>query len=232
MNQKNNKKRFINTRLGTLLRWHVLKNILKSHIKNDMAILDLGGNDGYISYKLRILSPLSDITVVDIDRPGLEIAKSMGLKTLYASVIDLPFSDKSIDIVLCLDIIEHIIEDEKCIHEISRILKKNGNIFLTTPKENGVTFPFMNHESIININRNWGHVRIGYSLEKIKEMFEKNNLILLKKEQYFNILSRLLYRFTYNKRMPLLELLYKFAILLEPYIKLGAQEHIIIGKKE
>jgi len=59
-------------RPGTLLRWHSLKNILKHEIKGSSTILDIGGYDGYISYRLKKIFPNLIITVVDTDEIGLE----------------------------------------------------------------------------------------------------------------------------------------------------------------
>jgi len=142
-------------RPGTLLRWHSLKNILKHEIKGSSTILDIGGYDGYISYRLKKIFPNLIITVVDTDEIGLELARDRGLNVICASALELPIKDKEFDIVFCLDLIEHIKEDHKVVNEVSRILKKNGKLILTTSMENGVTFPFLskNHPAVSQSNR-------------------------------------------------------------------------------
>lgn len=223
----------INTRPGTLLRWHALKSILKQEIRNGLVILDIGGYDGFVSYKLKNVFTNLDITVVDIDNPGLNIAKKQGLKTLYASALELPIKDNRVDVVLCLDLIEHVKEDDKLLKEISRVLKKDGRVILTTPMHNGVSFPFLSKEKIEVTIREWGHLRKGYSLEQIKELFQNNDLVIQKTSKYFNSFSRFAYRFLFFSGIPLKGkgLLYRMLIRLEPYIKYGAEEHTIIGKK-
>lgn len=220
-------------RPGTLLRWHALKRILKSEIRNGLVILDIGSYDGYISYNLKKLFPNLKITVVDVDKSGLKLAKEKGLNTLYASALELPIKDNQVDVVLCLDVIEHIKEDEKMIKEISRVLKTGGKVVLTTPMQDGVSFPFLGRQRIENINKSWGHVRKGYSLENIKELFGNSNLKVIKTNKYFNFLSRFIYRFIFLSKISLKGkwLLYKNIIRLEPYINWGAEEHIIIAEK-
>ena len=124
-------------RQGTLLRWYALKSILKAEIKNGLVILDIGGYDGYISYNLKKIFPNVKITVVDMDKSGLELAKKRGLDTTCASALELPIEDNQVDLVLCLDLIEHVQEDNKIVKEISRVLKKDGKVILTTPMQNG-----------------------------------------------------------------------------------------------
>lgn len=220
-------------RPGTLLRWHSLKNILKHEIKDGSTILDIGGYDGYISYRLKKIFSNLLITVVDTDELGLILSKDRGLKVICASALELPIRDKEFDVVLCFDLIEHIKEDVKLLKELSRVLKDNGKIILTTPMKDGVSFPMLNKKKNEIINKNWGHVRKGYSLERIGELFKLNHFIIDKEDRYFNYFSRLVYRFTILSRLPLkgIGLLYQVTIRLEPYIKYGSQEYIIVGKK-
>lgn len=220
-------------RPGTLLCWYALKGILKAEIKNGLVILDIGGYDGFIAYNLKKSLPNIKITIVDLDKSGLKIAKERGLNILYASAIKLPLENNSIDLVLCLDLIEHVKEDNKVVKEISRVLKKDGKLILTTSMENGVSFPFLSKGKIEIINKNWGHVRKGYSLENIRELLENNDLMIYKKSKYFNFFTRLAYRFSFLSGIPLKgkSLFYQPVVRLEPYIKMGAEEHIIVAKE-
>ncbi|MCJ7691296.1 MAG: class I SAM-dependent methyltransferase [Clostridiaceae bacterium] len=94
-----------------MLRWYALKNILKSKIRDGLTILDIGGYDGFIAYNLKKLLPNLKITVVDIDKSGLRLAKEKGLNILNASALKLPIEDNRVDVVLCLDLLEHIKEE-------------------------------------------------------------------------------------------------------------------------
>ncbi len=220
-------------RPGIPLRWHALKNILKSEIEAGSVILDIGGYDGYISHKLRGIFPHLKIAVVDVDKSGLGIARECDLNAICASGLALPVGDNRIDVVLCLDIIEHIEEDYLLISEISRVLKKKGKIILTTPMQNGISFPFLSREKTDALNKSWGHFHKGFSLEKIKMLFEKNGLKIVTTGSFFNLISRFVYRFAVLSGVPLRGkgILYRLIILLEPYIKYRAEEHLVIGEK-
>lgn len=222
-------------RPGTLLRWFALKNILRFEIKHGAVVLDIGGYDGYISYNLKKLVPKVKIAVVDVDKSGLESARERGLSTLYASTLELAIMDNKIDVVLCLDLIEHIQDDDKLIKEISRILKKNGKLILTTPMQDGVSFPFLSKERVDSVNKSWGHVRKGYTMNEIMELFQNNNLAIKKVDGYFNFLSRLVYRFMFLSSLPLggqkFMKIYENTVRLEPYIKWKRAEYIVVGNK-
>ncbi len=220
-------------RPGTLLRWHSLKNILMHEIKGSSTILDIGGYDGYISYRLKKIFPNLIITVVDTDEIGLELAKNRGLNIICASALELPIKDKEYDIVFCFDLIEHIKEDLKLLRELSRVLNDDGKIILTTPMKDGVSFPMLNKKKNEIINKNWGHVRKGYSLDQIEELFKLSHFIIDKEDRYFNYFTRVVYRLIILSGIPLkgIGLLYRAIIRLEPYIKYGSEEYIIVGKK-
>lgn len=220
-------------RPGTLLRWHALKKILKSEIKNNSIVLDIGSYDGFTSNKLTQVYPNINIILIDLDMSGLVKAKQKNLNAIYGSALNLPVGDGKIDAVLCLDIIEHIDDDCKVIEEISRVLRKDGRFILTTPKENGVSFPLLDREKSLEINKGWGHVRPGYSINRIEALLNAHNLTNEKTSGYFNFLTRLIYPSVMtpnNLRRKFL--IYKFIVRLEPYIKYGADEHIIIGGKK
>lgn len=218
-------------RPGTLLRYYALNKILERTIGNSNQVIDIGGYDGFIANKLKRAFPFMNITVVDMDRAGLDQAHNIGLSTLYASAVDLPLQDNLIDVILCLDVIEHIREDTLLIHEVSRVLREDGIVVLTTPCENGITFPFLSKYVSEAINMKWGHLRQGYSIERIRKLFELSYLSIVETGRYFNIISRFFYRFSIITKIPFMGFFFRTCLLLEPYVKLGAQEHIIIARK-
>lgn len=220
-------------RPGTLLRWHALKRILLSEIKDYSTVLDIGSYDGFTPGKLTEKYPGLRIILVDLDFSGLIKAKQKNLNALCGSALNLPVRDSTIDTVLCLDIIEHIDNDSKVIAEISRVLRKNGRFILTTPKENGVYFPLLGKKRTLEINKGWGHVRPGYSREGIDLLLGAHNLEREKTDSYFNLFTRLIYPSVMTSgKSAEKNLIYRFTVSLEPYIKYGADEHIIIGEKK
>jgi len=52
-----------------------------------------------------------------------------------ADVEDLPFKKRSFDVVICRELIEHVIDEKKALREISRVLKNKGYLLITTPNK-------------------------------------------------------------------------------------------------
>jgi SAM-dependent methyltransferase len=55
------------------------------------------------------------------------------IRFVLASGEDLPFKDTAFDVVLMIDVIEHLKKPKKAISECARVLKKDGTLILQTP---------------------------------------------------------------------------------------------------
>ena len=53
-------------------------------------------------------------------------------------------SDKSFHLIICFHVLEHVLEDEKAITELYRILKKNGILIIQVPLKPGKTYEDLN----------------------------------------------------------------------------------------
>ncbi len=220
-------------RPGTSLRHHALKRLLNSELQGNTTVLDIGGYDGYIATKLIEADPNLQITVVDIDRAGLQSAVERGLNAVYGSVFALPFDDHYADVILLLDLLEHLDDDRGAVEEIARVLKPSGKAIITTPMKDGVPFPLLSKAKSQAINRSWGHVRAGYSVEDMGELIRETDLQVVQESRYFNFLTRLIYRFTVLSKLPVKGkgLLFRAVLRLEPCLTFGGKEHIFICKK-
>ncbi|MGO1752074.1 MAG: methyltransferase domain-containing protein [Psychroflexus sp.] len=90
--------------------------------------------------------------------------------------IDMP--DNSFDTIICYHILEHIIEDQKAIAELKRILKPNGQCFIQTPFKSGEIFEDFRLTSPSERLEAFGqedHVRI-YSLDGLIDRLEEQGL--------------------------------------------------------
>lgn len=219
-------------RSGTILRWYALRYLLNKQIKDNTKVLDIGGYDGYIISQLKRVKKLDGI-VLDLDKEGLKNAELNGISVILASATEIPVAEQSVDNVLLLDVIEHINDDLFLIREISRILKKNGKIILTTPIKDKKIVPFVDMDSL---HKNWGHVRDGYTCGELNELLENNNLKIVRHGFYFNIFSRYAYYLLFCTNTPLIpnkikHQIFKLSIIFEPFVKIGSFEWLVTAKK-
>lgn len=220
-----------NIRPGTLVRWYALKPILEKYTKNHMTILDIGGFDGYTLGKLKEKYNFFPI-LIDLDVIGLEIGKTKKIEPLLATGPQIPLNDKTVDMVLGLDVIEHVEEDILFIREVARIMKKKSLLVLTTPIKDKKIVPFMNMEQV---HKQFGHVRFGYTKDELVKVLGDEGLEIIYNTTYFNILSRYFYYvlfllnlpFSYNLKISL----FKFFLHLERWFKIGGMEYAILAKK-
>lgn len=85
------------------------------------------------------------------------------------------FPNEKFDTIICYHILEHIIEDEKAMAELFRVLKKEGLCFVQTPYKEGEIYEdysITDEKEREKAFGQWDHVRV-YSLEGLKKRLEK-----------------------------------------------------------
>ena len=117
------------------------KRFLKSgfnpfEIFKDKVCLDAGCGSGKFSIALKKLGA-KKVIGIDLGERGLKFArkklKQKNIKGIFykkASLLNLPFQNKSFDLIWSNGVIHHTSNYEKCIKEFSRVLKKDGTLFL------------------------------------------------------------------------------------------------------
>lgn len=106
----------------------------------NMAILSLGcGNGNDVWY----LTPKNTVVGLDYAFSGLKMGQVHGLNGVIGDLNihrNLPFKDESFDVVICKDILEHVLEPLDILREAKRILKKDGHIIISVPNHFYLTF--------------------------------------------------------------------------------------------
>ncbi len=78
------------------------------------------------------------LTLCDIDPRAIELACELhGSRIRRADVIvpgePLPYADATFDLVVSMDVVEHVADPEPWLREAFRVLRPKGTLFLTTP---------------------------------------------------------------------------------------------------
>jgi SAM-dependent methyltransferase len=106
-----------------------------------LRVADLGGAKGMMASALRWWLPQSQIYNLDISTYATQNAlPEVRQKTIQADIRTLPFPTNSFDLLLCLDVLEHLpeIHVSQTLNEIYRVLKPKGKAVLApcAPVEN------------------------------------------------------------------------------------------------
>ncbi len=103
------------------------------NLDNNSKVLDVGCAKGFLLYELKKNLPDLKIEGIDISNYAIQNAKKEIKKYLrVGNAIDLPYEDKSFDLVLSIVTLHNLKKDKlkKALSEISRVSKKNSFITL------------------------------------------------------------------------------------------------------
>jgi SAM-dependent methyltransferase len=109
--------------------------ILKVITVADKEIVDLGCGEGILLEKIVKSFPSQHVSGVDIIPENIEICKKFGLPVLLGDINSTDLSDNSVDLVLLIEVIEHLNEPVRTLKEIKRILKPGGKVVFLFPND-------------------------------------------------------------------------------------------------
>lgn len=107
-------------------------NILKPHLKKDQKILDIGVGLGRLLSKINLEIEKHG---VDISISYLEQAKQKGINVILSKIEELPYPDNYFDVIVTTDVLEHVLDLNKCVNQIQRVLKPEGILLIRVPNE-------------------------------------------------------------------------------------------------
>jgi len=111
--------------------------LILDRLQGAHRVLDVGCGDGFLLGRTAETCELS--VGVDPERAGVELAREKLVSTdrcvaLMASGAALPFADASFDAVVMADVIEHLPDPHATLREITRVLRPDGRVVVTTPR--------------------------------------------------------------------------------------------------
>lgn len=96
-------------------------------------ILDLGSATGGNSLLMQKAGfRVSSLEYSDL---GFNLQQQKGIPVTKGDARNLPFKNASFDAVICLDVIEHILEDNIVVLEIARVLRPGGFFLISVPED-------------------------------------------------------------------------------------------------
>jgi SAM-dependent methyltransferase len=115
-------------------RWRRRVEMLSSHLKKGMQVLEIGCGTGYFTREL--VKTGARITAVDISPDLIEKARaeisSDTIRFEIANAYALSFADAEYDSVIGSSVLHHL-ELEPALKEFARVLKPGGSIYFTEP---------------------------------------------------------------------------------------------------
>lgn len=145
-----------------------LQSVLEE-IGKPQRILNVGCGDGLFDRYLKKKVP--QMASVDINRDDVVMARKLNPESAVfyglACVENLPFLGNIFDCIICVDVIEHVLDDATGLREMVRCLKPGGSLIITVPSRD---FPFFYDPINAFLRRfgkkcaigiwGWGHLRL------------------------------------------------------------------------
>lgn len=132
------------------------------------ACLDVGSDNGVISYLLRQSG--GHWYSCDLDEGTVQAIKSLvGERVDQIAPTGVPYQDDQFDLVVLVDILEHLEDDGAFVKEIIRILKPGGEVIVNVPNpKEGLLRKF--RYVLGQTDEEHGHVRPGYTPEALADL--------------------------------------------------------------
>lgn len=153
--------------------WHIHKElyIWAKNMKNKpVHILDAGAGFGQYTYWLSRQNPNWNILAVDVKKEQVrdcnKFFREIGAEKVLFRIEDLTkfVAEESFDLILSVDVMEHIEEDVLVFQNFAKSLKPGGMLIISTPSDQGGSDVTEEGESSFIEE----HVRDGYNVDEIK----------------------------------------------------------------
>lgn len=110
--------------------FHKIRYIELASMELSGDILDVGNDKPFLNFLLRKFNPKSIFSTISYEIPE----SPYDLYEIDIEKEEFPFASASFDFVLFTEVIEHLWRNpSNTIHQINRVLKNKGNLYLTTP---------------------------------------------------------------------------------------------------
>ncbi len=161
--------------------WYVKKEInIWSQTKTGNAnILDAGSGFGQYSYFLSSKNKAWNVIGVDVKKEQIEdcnnFFKRIKALNIFFKIVDLTkFNEENqYDLIISVDVMEHILEDVKVFENFHQSLKDGGMLLISTPSDQGGSDVHEHDHDNNNDSFIDEHVRDGYNIEEIQEKLKK-----------------------------------------------------------
>lgn len=145
-----------------------LLRLIQSLRKQSPVILDVGAGTGG---NLLALSNYGDAFGIDISEKAVAFCRERGLKNIIQCPAErIEYPDKTFDIIICLDLLEHVINPPEALTEMGRALKDDGRIIIMVP---ALRILWSQHDEALCHLRRYEKVSLTYDLVESGFRIEK-----------------------------------------------------------
>ncbi|MBS2098311.1 class I SAM-dependent methyltransferase [Carboxylicivirga linearis] len=162
--------------------WYIRRElkIKASQSAEQLNVLDAGSGFGQYDYFMSTLGKKWNITGVDVKKEQIEDCNQFFKKIGRGNRVKFEIGDltkfvkpDTYDLILSVDVMEHILEDELVFENFFKSMKKDGTLLISTPSDQGGSDTHHDHEEDGVHGFIDEHVRDGYNANDIREKLER-----------------------------------------------------------
>jgi SAM-dependent methyltransferase len=202
--------------------WHVKKALSKiaRQFPGEATILDAGSGFGQYTWRMSKMNALWKIKAIDINSDLVGECTRFFEKSGLSGRVDFETNDLTIltdintfNIILSVDVMEHIEDDVKVFRNFYKALQENGILLISTPSDKGGS-DVHNDEEKSFIDE---HVRDGYSIPGITDKLSLAGFRKIEASYTYGKPGNISWRLSMKYPIKMLNCSYLFIIILPFY---------------
>lgn len=214
--------------------WHVKKALrsISRQYSGEASVLDAGSGFGQYTWRMCRMNSRWQFKAVDINKEQIDDCNIFFRKAGLSERVSFVTGDltalndiDTYDIILSVDVMEHIEEDELVFKNFYKSLKNNGILLISTPSDKGGSdVNSKEEESFID-----EHVRDGYSTEDITEKLSKAGFQTIEARYTYGKPGSISWRLSMKYPISMLNVSYLFFLVLPFYYLVISPVSIILN---
>jgi SAM-dependent methyltransferase len=214
--------------------WHIKKALRKITLQfpGEASVLDAGSGFGQYTWRISRMNRKWKVRAVDINQEQIDDCNGFFRKTGLSDRVSFHTCDLTTlnesncyDIILSVDVMEHIEEDVVVFQNFYKSLKNNGILLISTPSDKGGSDVHSDQEeSFID-----EHVRDGYGIKEITEKLSLSGFRNIEANYTYGKPGNISWRLSMKYPVKMLNTSYLFFLLLPFYYLLFFPVSIILN---
>ncbi len=214
--------------------WHIKKALRKiaRQFPGNASVLDAGSGFGQYAWRMSKMNRRWNIKAIDINSEQTEDCNAFFQKTGLSGRVTFRTGDLTsltdlncYNIILSVDVMEHIEEDVLVFQNFYKSLKENGIVLISTPSDKGGSDVHTDDEETF-IDE---HVRDGYSIDDITEKLSRAGFRNIEAGYTYGKPGNISWRLLMKYPVKMLNVSYLFFIILPFYYLIFFPVSIILN---
>jgi len=170
-----------------------------SNVKKGSKVLDVGSGRGWFSLYAAKQGAL--VSALDLSEDNLQKIKTTDprITTIYGDACDVPIQDTKYDLIVALEVMEHLVNPQEALLNWKRLLKPNATLLITVPYKETILYSLC-----IHCNKKTPYNAHLHSFDKaaLKKLLQASGYQITESHLFLHKLLTLLRINEISKRLP------------------------------